>query len=98
MRIGWLALVPITVSGSAAAAHPLVEGGNEGLGVNDIMVASAIAAFLLAFVIGWRRMPSRRGGGKAVASWRAGLFVAGILTLAVQVARHMSGVEGRMSS
>jgi len=94
VRIGWLALVPIIVSASAAA-HPLVEAGDEGLGVNDIVVVSTIAAFLLVFVIGWRRMPNRRGGGKAVASWRAGLFVAGMFTLAVVLLPPFDGLADR---
>ncbi|WP_167737539.1 cytochrome c oxidase assembly protein [Sphingomonas parva] len=37
---------------------------------------------LSAFAAGWRRLPRRRGGGKAVPTWRAVLFVAGIASLA----------------
>lgn len=81
MRRSLLALLAILAS-TSAAAHGLVEPDSDSLGLNDLLIMLVIAAFLITFATGWRRMPMRRSGEKVVPSWRAALFVGGVLILA----------------
>lgn len=80
MRSSLLAL--LLLASTSAAAHGLDHHDSVSPGLNDVLVGFVIAAFQATFAIGWRRMPRRRSGERGVSSWRAGLFVCGVLLLA----------------
>lgn len=91
MKIRAVAALAVFLS-ATATAHGLDHTVADRLSLNDILIAGAIAAFMLLFALGWRRMPIRRGGGKAVASWRALLFLAGLMILAVVLLPPFDGL------
>jgi len=72
----------VLVIPAAAYAHASGDEGG-GFALNDVLMAAAILAFLVWFAFGWMRLPRRQRGGRAVPGWRALLFLAALLLLAI---------------
>lgn len=68
---------------SPALAHGMPADDHLVLGANDLSIALVIAGFLVLFGRGWLRVPRRRTGERTVPFWRAALFVAALLVLAL---------------
>lgn len=68
--------------GTPALTQAVPHGEILGVAPNDFAVGALIATTLVIFSVGWKRMPRRRSGAPAVATWRALLFIGSMLLLA----------------